>query len=750
MTRPTVIASVKALEASNTKVLPMSNEFPERLSDETQNQQLFRDEGMILDDHVAGNDIVIGAQAVDDGMDTGDEDNGVEVEEDEESMEADSSASSSEDSEDDSEEDDDDDDDDEDDDDDDDEENGIESDEEDEFDEGSNDAEEELHFNAMNEVTTQDLIEDDEDQPPPFNGSNIGDGEWTLLGGPAGASGRQRSVMDAAHAMINQIMRSGEVGQTQLQELQEQLGLRIVQNGVARPAHTTATVRSSSPGGLIWQQQQPASGYSSLGGTGTNELNSMEFLFSVLSSGNPNYSLVRPPSRETGESSAARGVFDEAPLFPGGPMASRARPVNPQHPLHEALHFPPPNALAYHAEPNGTRARASSHPLPSRRPAGHGNYFSRTTPSSQRSPAVQSGWSDYDYGRNVDSFTSGFETAFTSAMLTPTIQPDQSYTATNATEPSNAPEESGLPSQLNSTDSPEQRNEAAESVQGLSGDGNSVGEAVASSLATGLRLTSSAPQDRPANGEEDQERHPEEGAEDAERLQEEEEEEGTPVEGSESPPGDNVQGMDVEAEGRNGEVSEEGTQEHATETNTNETSNTNETTITNESLSTSANSISNTGVQDDNNEVNPSNEDTMIACPPGADIDPSVWAALPREMQEELAGQAAGSEPSECPEGYDQDVWAALPQEMRDEVLRETRRESQSQEEAADPRNATEMDNASFVAVSQGFCCIGSCKSGREIMSHLTLLIPSLNSCPSFHFFSVSYPSTTRGNSSYS
>jgi E3 ubiquitin-protein ligase HUWE1 len=91
-----------------------------------------------------------------------------------------------------------------------------------------------------------------------------------------------------------------------------------------------------------------------------------------------------------------------------------------------------------------------------------------------------------------------------------------------------------------------------------------------------------------------------------------------------------------------------------------------------------------------------------LICPPDVDID--VFNSLPIEMQQdcvdqyratqELAAQLSGST-------LDPEVLAALPEEMRREVIEQERQERRMREEEearADPSNAEEMDNASFLA----------------------------------------------------
>ncbi|KAL7543885.1 hypothetical protein ACHAXR_013277 [Thalassiosira sp. AJA248-18] len=99
------------------------------------------------------------------------------------------------------------------------------------------------------------------------------------------------------------------------------------------------------------------------------------------------------------------------------------------------------------------------------------------------------------------------------------------------------------------------------------------------------------------------------------------------------------------------------------------------------------------------NEENDTSTQELI-CPP--DIDPEVFQSLPLEMQQEIVqqheveAQISGS-------GLDPEALAALPEEMRREIIEQEQqeqrlREQQAAQPAADPANAEDMDNASFLA----------------------------------------------------
>ena len=101
-----------------------------------------------------------------------------------------------------------------------------------------------------------------------------------------------------------------------------------------------------------------------------------------------------------------------------------------------------------------------------------------------------------------------------------------------------------------------------------------------------------------------------------------------------------------------------------------------------------------------NNEENGESNQEPPTCPP--DIDPEVFASLPLEMQQEIVQQAEESQQiSES--GLDPEALAALPEELRREIIEQEQQEQRLREQhaaqpAADPANAEDMDNASFLA----------------------------------------------------
>jgi hypothetical protein len=89
-----------------------------------------------------------------------------------------------------------------------------------------------------------------------------------------------------------------------------------------------------------------------------------------------------------------------------------------------------------------------------------------------------------------------------------------------------------------------------------------------------------------------------------------------------------------------------------------------------------------------------------LVCPPGMDLE--VFNSLPMDMQREVVDQHRSTmelaAQLDSTSGLDPEALAALPEDMRREVIAQEQRERRLRESApADPSNAEDMDNASFV-----------------------------------------------------
>ena len=93
------------------------------------------------------------------------------------------------------------------------------------------------------------------------------------------------------------------------------------------------------------------------------------------------------------------------------------------------------------------------------------------------------------------------------------------------------------------------------------------------------------------------------------------------------------------------------------------------------------------------------NEDGLV-CPPGMDFE--VFNCLPPEMQQEVVEEHRSMESItaqiDSTSGLDPEALAALPDDMRREIIAQQQQQSQRNEPPADPSNAEDMDNASFLA----------------------------------------------------
>jgi len=100
-------------------------------------------------------------------------------------------------------------------------------------------------------------------------------------------------------------------------------------------------------------------------------------------------------------------------------------------------------------------------------------------------------------------------------------------------------------------------------------------------------------------------------------------------------------------------------------------------------------------------EPSASPNENGLVCPPGMDAE--VFDSLPVDMQREIVEQHRAtimlSEELGSSSSLDPEALVALPEEMRREIIEQEQQERRlRQQQEADPANAEEMDNASFVA----------------------------------------------------
>jgi hypothetical protein len=562
---------------------------------------------------------------------------------------------------------------------------------------------------------------------------------------------RSRGFIDAAEAMIGSLLRNGDLDGNALSEIEGTLGIRIVQNrgglsetngtaednplfrglGLRTPRTTAARSAPSAPGGVsllpyLSQRSPPETGYTAMGGGGRwNEISSMEYIYGgpSIAAGSRNYDLSRSfPLEEEKDSYITPSQLDMR-LFPGGPAAAtHSRTDPPVHPLLCGVDLPPVNALFSDLLPHGIRAIRQSQ-VDARTSSGEAVRHSRIIHSTGGGPfggAVTDasirtaesnriqGWSDdgLPFDATVADFSSSFERALGESMLAPQPSEESVIEEAHAQAPTEeasheqdvaisqnpgASEATGAPHE--SVDDAEHEPHAAEPQPESAGTSNTSdvpndGDGVASSLAAGLRLSpareESASSDQATASERQPNNESQVGA-------------GTEEDGS-SPTGNantdalmQVVGPEQQDETQ-GEVpapmEEDENQVHENDS---------------QAAGDSAEPASEAQQQEEVDESEGLAEGETLTCPAG--MDQEVFNSLPVEMQREVveqnqvAADVAGQ--LDAASGLDPEALAALPEEMRREVIEQDQRERRAREREqapADPSNAEEMDNASFIA----------------------------------------------------
>jgi E3 ubiquitin-protein ligase HUWE1 len=552
-------------------------------------------------------------------------------------------------------------------------------------------------------------------------------GAGQTLGG--NLSGRTRGFFDAAEAMLGTLLRTGELHGDALAEIEGTLGIRIVSHNGRVPGPASGHRPNNGLNGIvsrqgaegntsvagqrdvlgsiphIRQRNQPDLGYSVLGaGNRWNEINSMEYVYGgpCITAGNRNYDLVSPVVHPDDDAEPNVNVHGTPHLFPGGPAsATHARTQHSPHPLLVGVDLPPPNALVSDLVAHGVRARRNGQST-RQRPGewtnsgafgrdgfvasnGNGNVIRSNRQNSAISgstgeSAAPVGWTDdgLPFDATVELFSSAFENALSEAM-SGTIDSHASATdigdsgnninddhetipGPDSQQDSNA--SSGQPNAEVAMNDETQSQEGAEAEsrnvdtveRDLSSEAND-GGGVVTSLAAGLRLSQESNDINESLDLQPGEDHV------SNAINEQVPEQGTAVdEGEQNPFTDDQR-----------EPLHDGQQ-----------------------LSTPED-IETLGV--DSIEVSAS--PNGLLCPEG--MDPEVFNVLPFEMQQEVVAQArvASDVAEQLDAGslLDPEALAALPEDMRREVIEQEQQERRMRDQTpADPSNAEEMDNASFVA----------------------------------------------------
>jgi E3 ubiquitin-protein ligase HUWE1 len=606
-----------------------------------------------------------------------------------------------------------------------------------------------------------------------FGGMLLGGRRNALGPNPGDPNPRSRGFVDAAEAMIGNLLRTGEISTTALAEIEGTLGIRIMSNNRSLRAVSGIDDAAGGLGDLavragtgnqpargrrgevvgtlphIHQRSQPEVGYSAFGSSGRwVEVSSMEYVYGgpSVTAGSRNYDLISP--METLESSPATHPSLsqlDLQLFPGGPaLAASARTQHALHPLLCGVDLPPVNSLVSDLLPHGVRATRRGQ-MTTRRPGdwtdasfSPGGYLVSTSNGniirsnrshsgaplgngmSNRPVAGPVGWTDdgLPFDATVEEFSLAFERAIRESTRRPeqaanqeaeVEAPPDAHIASDLSEVaevdraeaegvadarSTAPENDSSQVDSASVSRPAETLQNGNLMESESSPGaGSDGERVASSLASGLRLSDgiegSALSDQISTGNT--------GSVTA----------ATAIDESTA-----SADVPMEEAAENPTRADDIRETSAMESQQLETSEVAASAPHGDQVGTSA---SEQVAQGDTSAGNdPVVEDTImdahvepnangLVCPP--DIDIEVFNSLPQEMQQdcvdqfnatqELAAQLSGST-------LDPEVLAALPEDMRREVIEQDRRErqmrEQQQEAPADPAHAEEMDNASFIA----------------------------------------------------
>ena len=584
-------------------------------------------------------------------------------------------------------------------------------------------------------------------------GSRRGIGQ--SIGGVGSVTARTRGFIDAAEAMIGTLLRTGEIHGDALAEIEGSLGIRIMSSSGRGLSSLDASTSGDGPTGdafysrrgavdntsnrrgrrevvgtlpHIQQRNQPDVGYSVLGGGGRfNEISSMEYLYGgpSITAGSRNYDLISPVVSPDEDDEVPTISQVDGQLFPGGPAsAAHARTRHSLHPLLCGVDLPPANALVSDLLPHGVRATRRGQ-MATRRPGdwtntsfSNGGFLVSTSNGNiMRSNRAHNGaamsmlgpnrgvfgpvgWADdgQPFDATVEEFSTAFERALGEAMMPPLSQVGSNAEVENAGRDG---EQSAQETARTNENSVNERPEAQADVlvhDSARNDGemdsagedhtpaetNTVhadqevadGDGVASSLAAGLRLS---PQ---SDGNSDiRISHGQPASEADAQMQDDLEHEESPDEEENQNPPMDVQPEDMEPEDM-------------------------DTPLLGDSAHESVNGAINNGRQPSESAAgSPAAESEPngngLVCPPG--MDPEVFNVLPIDMQQEVVEQArTASELAaqlEAGSSLDPEALAALPEEMRREVIEQEQQERRLRDQApADPANAEEMDNASFIA----------------------------------------------------
>lgn len=521
-----------------------------------------------------------------------------------------------------------------------------------------------------------------------------------------------RGYIDAAEAMISTLMRSGDISQETLAEIEGTLGIRIVDGGrlvggahgngshdstqssfrlrvlggnnnaeSEEATHTTVANPFTMP--FIRQRSQPDFFHAAFSRTGqSGDVSPMECVFggSTLH-GNTNYTIAEPSCQaETAEDDSQ--ILTQLGLIPNGSAAVvRMRANSPLHPLLTDIELPPSTSLLPDISPCRTRSRQSSSSRGlSDWPSTETGYFQSGTVGSRRfaSSAVPQQrhvssvvtWPD---DAQIPEESSELIMSSIRNVLAPCTNAEDS-TSNGSSDPADNCDtnESGAgssctPQVAAPTEAQDSTNERMSVVDSVDPD----------------RPFGSTTSEDPANAESNAESTVEGAAELEDPAVRDEATEVDEPSGNHELDCTQQNNTDVEehdVEPRGSDSSHAGNDDQTVH-----------------------------GIGDGGAEVpdthlfpNDSNSTAELACPP--DFDEDVFRSLPREMQQDCINQyTATQQIAEQLDGstLDPAVLAELPEDMRQEVIEQDRQQrllAQQEQTPADPSHAQEMDNASIIA----------------------------------------------------
>mmetsp|Transcript_14411 Transcript_14411/g.17071 ORF Transcript_14411/g.17071 Transcript_14411/m.17071 type:complete len:2242 (-) Transcript_14411:200-6925(-) len=566
-----------------------------------------------------------------------------------------------------------------------------------------------------------------------------------MFGGRGTLTTRPRnggSMIEAAEAVLGNFLRAGEIEMEAIAEIENTLvrissrgadselpriRLRAVtdlppshRNRAANRTNRNLNTQNHDPVGLFpsVNQNPPENAFSSTNiGSRMNDINSMEYLYggSPFGSDRIHYDLTNAGNQndqqDINHTLTVPSTLD-TDLFPGGPAAStHTRPQLILHPLLSAVNLPPSNALVsaimrQSSESNrvrlpntadtgwnlNTRGTSMSWNLSSRgvslttfeRPAtsGVGRDLSNWTDDGQpldspaaefslafqqtlghtilHDPVSQRSCRDTD-DNDGDNSGRGLRGADEEAQSTNeqssdlrAENPEASLNAESSSSSSASAEEAIVPVQV-------QQNETSNV-----GSDNTA-DHVTSSLATGASLSSQS----------------EQAADTGEALAVQNSDSTMTIMDTHNEEGN----VNIERPSIDEEIEDSGTVAPSSE----------------ENITPSDTNIAQSSQSESDEQQTARANDTVIDCPPGMDVE--VFSQLPIEMQQEVVAQHQATtqvaDQLDSSSSLDPEALAALPEDMRREVIQQEQNERRlrEQEQApADPSNAEEMDNASFLA----------------------------------------------------